>query len=310
MTITALINRKREIWSYFMSLTCLAISFVLILLGDTVKKAVLDGLSFSINAIIPTLFPFFILSDLWADVFSIPNNSIASKFFQKVFYLNGESLTAFILGLICGFPVGVKAAAELYKDKKLSKDELSHICGFSNNPSLAFVISGVGAGILGSINTGVKLYLSVVISAIIVGIIFRRKNTISHNTNVISKQTFDLVESIKNAALSSLNVAAYIVFFSALTGLISVITNSIGVTTIFSALFEVGNAVNSISKLSNIDTNIRLSLIGFALGFSGFSVHLQAFSFLPREVSRTKYLFMKLIQGIICAALILLISVI
>ena len=235
MTITALINRKREIWSYFMSLTCLAISFVLILLGDTVKKAVLDGLSFSINAIIPTLFPFFILSDLWADVFSIPNNSIASKFFQKVFYLNGESLTAFILGLICGFPVGVKAAAELYKDKKLSKDELSHICGFSNNPSLAFVISGVGAGILGSINTGVKLYLSVVISAIIVGIIFRRKNTISHNTNVISKQTFDLVESIKNAALSSLNVAAYIVFFSALTGLISVITNSIGVTTIFSA---------------------------------------------------------------------------
>ena len=301
---------KGDLQSYSLSLICLAISFVLIIFGDIVKQGVLDGLSFSVKTIIPTLFPFFILSDIWADVFVISQNGIVSKCFQKAFHLNKVSITAFILGLICGFPVGVKTAAQLYKDKRITKEELSHICGFANNPSAAFVISGVGAAILGNIFTGIRLYIAVIISAIIVGIIFRQKDMSLVDSDVISRQSFSLVESIKNAALSSLNVMAYIVFFSALTSLVSVITNNSFVTTIFSVFFEVGNAVNSISKIENIDKPLCLSLIGFALGFSGLSVHLQAFSFLPREVSKKKYLFMKLIQAVICALLILLTEVI
>ena len=300
---------KRALQSYSLSLISLAISFVLIIFGDIVKQGVLDGLSFSVKTIIPTLFPFFILSDIWADVFVISQNGIVSKCFQKTFHLNKVSITAFILGLICGFPVGVKTAAQLYKDKRITKEELSHICGFANNPSAAFVISGVGAGILGNIFTGIRLYIAVIISAIIVGIIFRQKDVSLVDSDVISRQSFSLVESIKNAALSSLNVMAYIVFFSALTSLVSVITNNSFVTTIFSVFFEVGNAVNSISKIENIDKPLCLSLIGFALGFSGLSVHLQAFSFLPREVSKKRYLFMKLIQAVICALLILIIEV-
>ena len=301
---------KGDLQSYSLSLICLAISFVLIIFGDIVKQGVLDGLSFSVKTIIPTLFPFFILSDIWADVFVISQNGIVSKCFQKAFHLNKVSITAFILGLICGFPVGVKTAAQLYKDKRITKEELSHICGFANNPSAAFVISGVGAAILGNIFTGIRLYIAVIISAIIVGIIFRQKDMSLADSDVISRQSFSLVESIKNAALSSLNVMAYIVFFSALTSLVSVITNNSFVTTIFSVFFEVGNAVNSISKIENIDKPLCLSLIGFALGFSGLSVHLQAFSFLPREVSKKRYLFMKLIQAVICALLILLTEVI
>ena len=56
--------------------------------------------------------------------------------------------------------------AERYKVVKISKNECERLIGFSNNASPAFVISGVGYALFGSIRIGVFLYILSFISSI------------------------------------------------------------------------------------------------------------------------------------------------
>ena len=46
--------------------------------------------------------------------------------------------------------------------------------------------------------------------------------------------------------------------------------------------------------------------LSFALGFSGFSVHLQGFSLMPREVSKMRYLSLKFAIGLLAALFVLI----
>ena len=134
---------------------------------------------------------------------------------------------------------------------------------------------------------------------IVLAAIEKPKEKIKQNIGVIFKQNFNLILSIQKAGKSSLLMAAYISFFSAVIGILEAILKSSLLTAILSTIFEVGSYTNLIANEASFSHTMRLSLIAFSLGFSGMSVHFQAFTFLPGEVSRTKYLIRKLIIGII-----------
>ncbi len=304
MTRKALIDKKKSLISYIPTVFCLALAVTMILLAEELKGEIYNGFVFSFTTVIPTLFPFFILSDLWSSVFSIEPKGSLSRIFERFFKISGCGISAYFSGLICGFPVGVKVASQLYKENKISRSELEHLCGFVNNPSIAFVISGVGAGMLGSVRLGILLYISVLFSSLIVGLLFRGSKQILSKPTDNVRQSFSIVESIKSAGLSSLNVASCIVFFSGVLGLISGIVKNENDILLFSLFLEVTNAIRLTVLSSMFSIKAKLILTAFALGFSGFSVHLQAFSFLPHEVSRLKYLFMKIAQGAVAAAFV------
>ena len=309
MTQSALIKKNKSIISFLRTVLCLGLAVVMILLSDILKSEIYDGFIFSFTTVIPTLFPFFILSDIWSSTGASGSGGILSRTFEKIFRVNGCALLSFISGLICGFPVGVKIASGLYINKRISRDELEHLIGFINNPSVAFVISGVGSGMLGSSYIGLLLYISIILSAVTVGFVFRgsKKNFEVSKDNL--EQSFNIVDSIKNAGLNSLNVASCIVFFSGVLGLISGIIKNNSVITCVSMLLEVTNAVRIIASYTLLPKRLTLILIAFALGFSGFSVHLQAFSFLPPEIKRRRYFLMKLLQGLIASLLVFLFTI-
>ena len=121
----------------------------------------------------------------------------------------------------------------------------------------------------------------------------------SYTTN-ISRQSFELSTSIKSAALSSIYVSSYIIFFSALLGVIFLICNTDLSKIAFAVIFEIGNATAIISKSKNITNVLSFALTGFALGFSGISVFMQALAYLPSEISKKELLGYKLIQGALC----------
>lgn len=286
-----------------LQILCLGLSVSMILLGEKIRKYVYDGLVFSFSTIIPTLFPFFILSDLWSSVCDFTEDGRISKLFNRLFGISGQGIVAFFLGCICGFPIGVKLASELYEDQIITEDEAERLYGFANNPSVAFVISGIGVGIYGSLKIGLLLYLSIITSAFLVGILFKRNLPINTNSKHKGRQKFNLVNSISHAGITSINVASCIVFFSGLLGLIDgFLRNQAAVSTI-SLFTEIATAIKLISSAS-LSTPLKLILSGFALGFSGFSVHFQAFSFFPPEIRKSRYLLMKITQGLICAILI------
>lgn len=295
--------QRKLIWNIY-SLICICLALLMIFFGAAIKESIYNGLLFSLTTIIPTLFPFFILSELWTAVFYVDPDGWICRAFERIFRVNGCAITAFISGFICGFPIGVKVLSELYNAGRITKAEFEYLSGFVNNPSCAFVISGVGAGIYKDTKIGVLLYLTILLSSVITGVFFRPQSKSTYKTAENPRQSFDFVQSIKNAGKTSINVISCIIFFSGLIGFISAIVKNEPFVNAVSLTLEVSNAVEIISNAKYLTKSSRLILTAFALGFSGFSVHMQAFGFMPKEISKIKYLLMKTFQGVLSSLLV------
>lgn len=300
MTSQILTKQKRPSKVSFVSVLCILLMPLMLFFSNSIKQGARLGLDLSLGTIIPTLFPFFILSDLWVSYATI-NGGIISKAYSRLFGVSSSTLPAYLLGSLCGFPLGIKAAVSLYDSGLISKDELERLSGFANNPSAAFVISGIGAGLYKDIWIGVRLYLAVLFSSLFVGLLFRLKENNSTNIEVISRQSFDLVKSIQSAGVSSLSVCCYIVFFSSVIGLLAEIIKNPLILAIASSFLEITNASSLSVGLTTSYPSVNYLITAFSLGFSGLSVHMQIFALLPAETSKSRYLLMKLIQGILCS---------
>ena len=304
MTSKALKSKKRSARLTIMPIICLAITLLMLVFSGPIEEAVIRGINLAALRIIPTLFPFMVLSDLWVSSVGADNDNFLFKSISRLLGISRESTISLLIGIFCGFPLGVKSAASLYENKIISQDELSHLAPLINLPSLAFVVSGVGAGIYKSAFIGILLYFSTLTASIFISSFNRSKKKSVQNMGFIPRQNFNLVESIKKAGMSSVIVASYIIFFSAVIGLVSAMSGSPLFSTLLSTVFEVGNSVSLIGAFE-FPIYIKLPLTAFALGFSGLSVHFQAFVFLPEEVSRKDYLIKKLLIGLLSAIIML-----
>ncbi len=292
---------KRCFYIIFLLLTVI----LLITYSADVSAAILQGITLAVRSIIPSLFPFLILSDIFIYQFSEESGALG-RIFSKAFGMPPSAISAFLCGCFSGFPVGVKCAAELYSHGDIENSELERLIGFVNNPSPAFVIAAVGT-MRGSTREGVILYISVLAATIITGLLFSKRyksSTVEKRQQLRTK--FSLVTSIKNAAYTSIGISAYIIFFSALLGIIDALFVSPEITLIFSLFLEIGNAASLLAK-SQLNSATSLALTAFALGFSGISVHMQARSLLPNGIYMKKYIIMKLVVGVAAAAITLLI---
>ena len=301
MTLKVLISKNKKLKNAIVMISFLFCVFVLISYGNDAKNSIIYGIKLSAFSVIPSIFPFFILSDFLVGFYE-DCESMLSKIFNKYFSISASAYPTFIIGNLCGFPLGIKYASQLYINQRITKSECEKLCMITNNPSLAFVISGVGAGMRGSVKEGVILYILTLLSSFVIGIFTKSDNTNFEYSKDNEEQTFNLSLTVKNAIYSSLNVSAYIIFFSALLGIFYAITKNAVLTTLISPFFEIGNAAMLISDSKILSPGVSYSLTAFSLGFSGLSVFMQAMSFLPKEISRVKIFFAKLLQGIICAA--------
>ena len=277
---------------------CILSTVLALLFSSELKASIIIGMKLAAIKIIPTLFPFMVISDFWMCSINFDKKNKAGYAFEKIFKINKNALIAFITGIFAGFPMGVKTSVDLYNNSIITKDELERLAPIINLPSFAFVISGVGLGLYRDIKIGFVLYFSVVSSSVFYGIIKGLNKNYSHFSGNNIRQTFNLTSSIKQAGYSSITISSYIIFFSGLLGLVSVLAKNDILLSVISSFIEVGNATSIISKNCRLPNDFALIVTSFALGFSGLSVHLQAFNFLPEDISKRKYIFSKLIIGI------------
>ena len=292
--------------SALITLAALALTLLLtLLLSEEISDSVRGALELCAGVIVPSVFPFIILSDILYYLVDFSGMRGVGRAFERLFKINRAGLYPFVLGILCGFPLGVKCASELYKDGRISKDECERLIGFCNNTGPAFLVGGIGVGLRGSIFDGAALYLSTVISAIAVGIIFSRGATASADKmGMEARARFSVTASVKSAGTGCLNICSYLTFFACIAGIArAVLGEGIPYLCIIPFL-EVGGAADILSKSPLLGSTASLALSAFAVGFSGFSVHLQALSYLSdTNVGVGRYFIMKLIQGLIAAAL-------
>ena len=289
--------RNEKVRHIILSITIAFTCIVLLGFSKEIAESIRRGIRISVFTVIPSIFPFLVLSDYLATQL-VRGNKLT--FISRLYSIPKGSEGALLCGIICGFPCGVKYAKELYDGKAITKSELERLAGLVNTPSLAFVVSAVGMGMLNSLTDGFILFFSVAISVLLVSRLYPSKGNDFKKAAHNARQNFILAKSVKNAGLASLTISSYIIFFSGVIGIMQEILYNPFVFALTAAIFEIGNATAIITSLG-FPKYLSFMLYGFALGFSGLSVHFQAFDVLPEDTSKKKYLVMKLSEGILCA---------
>lgn len=315
-------NKKREQCDDRLSagriLFCIMSALALLITfrhSDIAISSMSEGMRLCTSTVIPALFPFMVISEL---VVSSGCAELVSRMlggvFKALFGIRREGAIAFLLGALCGFPIGAKSAISLYDRGKISGSELEHLLSFCNGPSSAFLISAVGISLFGSRGFGTLLYVADMLSAITVGIVGRiyfdsrgrkirdvRLDEAGSGCEIKNKGSGigSLSGAITSSANSMLHICAFIVFFSAITGIFDEYSKSVGLNGEIRALslgfFEMTGGVYAASALPGYYACLSAAAI---VGWSGLSVHFQLISLCSeRKISYRPYFISKLARA-------------
>lgn len=285
-------------------------------------EAAREGLRLCYNVILPSLFPFFVLSTLVVDLGLAGYIGRALEgLMRPLFNVPGACASAFALGFVGGYPVGARTALSLYQKGMCTKTEAERLLAFCNNSGPAFILGVVGAGVFASSRVGLLLYLAHAAASVCVGLLFRfykrdgkRRERRVSPTFEAERITTAFTGAIKNSFLSTLNICAFVVFFTVvikllflsgllpgLAGLLGALLSPLGFSTrwaerLLTGLIELTSGVWTLT--GDGSTSGKLSMAAFLLGWAGLSVHCQVLSFIGGSgLSVKTYIGGKLLHG-------------
>ena len=271
-------------------------------------ETVLNALIVCGRCLIPSLLPFMVISELFFATPDTANGIVAlcGKPFSRIFHLPPCGFVCFLAGMLFGFPLGAKFVAEYHKRGFLTDDEAKILASFTSAAGPAFVIAGVGFGMMHSWRIGVTLYFSQLIAIIlfagIVTHVFPRRSTNISPPNVKDESA---VAPFRNSAVSMITVCACVLFFSLLTDIFKAILPAAWLPWV-AALLEIGTATE---RISHMRSAVKLPLCAFSIGFGGLSVQMQIKPYINAIGGKSSFFFVsKFIQGVLTAIFFICIS--
>ena len=187
-----------------------------------VSAGIKNGLMTSYCVLIPSLFPFLIISSfILKSNLSYYISKPLSRLTSILFKLPACTGATIILSLIGGYPIGAKLISILYEKQEITKAQAERMLCFCVNSGPAFLISAVGAIMLSSVKIGLFLFISQTIASIVTGIIVSRKNPPNDNLKSIARPKLNpsvgLVEAVSESINNIILICGFVVFFSCIT---------------------------------------------------------------------------------------------
>lgn len=275
-----------------------------------VREAAGEGLRLCAGSVIPALFPFLAASSLllklgFGEALAGPLAPL-----MRLYRLPGEAAGALVLGLAGGYPVGARTAAELYAQGALTRDEAERLLTFCNNANPAFLLSGLGLGVLGSVRAGLWLWLIHVLSALVTGLVLARRPGRQGGGRALPRKAAAaagsfpelLVSSVQGALGAILGICAFVELFYVL-GL-----------PLRRLPAPWGAGLTGAVELFSASAALPGGRLGFVLaaglaGFGGLSVLCQTAAVLaPQGLSPAPCLRGKLLQGALAGGIAILLA--
>ena len=307
----------------------------LVLFSTSNLSAARAGLELWANSVIPSLFPFFVATELLSHTnFVNIIGKYVNKIMKPLFNVCGEGAFAFVMGIISGYPVGAKIACNLRNSNTCSKEECERLLAFTNNSGPLFIIGTVGVGMFGNSTIGILLLVTHILASITMGLLFRfwkspnkysrpllnkssiNSKSLSNNNVCLSNLGEVIGKSITNSISTILNIGGFIVIFSVI---ISILKNS-NVLLLLNPVFEflhipskiaesfilgiveITNGIFAISSIPQKKLSINIILSAFLLGCGGISILLQVWSITSKtDLSIKPYIIGKLLHGTFAA---------
>lgn len=141
-----------------------------------VATGISRGLSVCGSVIIPTLYPFMLLAGWLTDspLCRRPGRWMRGAT-RTLFGLPGCCGPAILLSLVGGYPAGALAIGRLKEQGQITPAQVKRMTAFCVGGGPGFIISTVGAGLLGNVGAGVRLYIAHIAASLLIGLLTGRK---------------------------------------------------------------------------------------------------------------------------------------
>lgn len=256
-----------------------------------ITDVITDTLKFCVNKLIPSIFPFMVLTAVFSQInFKIDRN-------RAFLGINNDLFKVIAFSWLSGFIVGPKQLSRCVEDSDITSYAL-----LSSNAGIGFVISYIGLTLWDNIIFGIFLFFVQISTSIAIFNLSKKKNKFfnvkSKNIPVLSA----ISDSILQSTNSMLSICGFTVFFVVVKQLICSVmkihTDGCVYTTI-SVLTEISSgALASVHNKSNLISGF---FSGFCIGFGGICMCMQTFAVCENNyINRVEFVIKKLIQGVIC----------
>lgn len=299
------------------------LSFIFCLMPDTVTDAVSSSLYICASRVVPSVFPFTVLSSFFIKSGGSDRiDRLLSRPFYKLFGLR-LGASALFCGLLFGFPLGAMCIGALYRSERITAREATRLLTFAACASPTFPFFSVGIGMFGSFSAGILMFCVPTVIFFLIGIFLNLVKPIKSPSPVAAaddavklKLTDAVTSSVADASRVILTVCGAVTFFSLLGRiagvLLSPLFDSPYPALCISALFEFSSAcAGSAEAYSSgcIGCAEALAISAFSIGFSGLSVICQSISVLQSEkIQILPHIVSKFANGAISAVTVYFIA--
>lgn len=281
-------ERKRHLHLFI----SIAIMILLILKPSTAILGASEGIDVCIKAVIPALFPFFIVTTYLNTSLlghSVPLLLPLSKMLKIP--KGGDSLL--LLGLIGGYPVGAQLIAQAYHSQQISKRTSKILLGYCNNAGPAFIF-GITGSMFSSIYIPIILWGIHILSALITGYLLPRPEF--EHLHWDNKEKASITSALKKSLSICATVCGWIILFKVVLSYLDILLRNFHVNTAKILLAGFIELSNGCLQLANIPSaSLRFVLCSAFLAFGGLCVIFQTAS-AAESIGLGLYIHGKIIQ--------------
>ena len=206
----------------FQALALLASFVLLIALPQVAADGVRSALALCGRVILPSLFPFFVCSNLFLLLgYSARLSVRLAGPAAKLLRLPPAAGSVFLLGLLGGYPAGAQAAGTLYARGELSRPDAERALAVCNQAGPSFIFGVLGGAVFKSAAAGAFLYAVQIVSAVLACRLTAKKQTAPARAAAKLPQPESFAaafsESVRRAGMSAIHICMFITVFSVLS---------------------------------------------------------------------------------------------
>lgn len=167
-------RRNGRLGTLTLGLLALALTLALVVFSDAGYRSAVGGLKLFLDVVLPSLLPFFLLSDL---LMSLGVVHFLGECFEPVmrpvFNVPGIGSFVFSMGLAAGYPMDAVLTAKFRRQNLCSRVEGERLLAFTNSADPLFIFGAVAVAMFHDPALGAAIAFGHYLGALTVGVLFR-----------------------------------------------------------------------------------------------------------------------------------------
>lgn len=252
-------------------------------------------------SVAPALFPFLALMPLLTCGEAVAAyEALLARPMGRCFNLPGAAAPGMMIGLVAGTPAGAMAARDIAARGGLNCGQLKRLAMATAGFSPAFLVGGIGAGMLNSPAMGWRLAGAQLLTQ--VSLLLLLKRCWGLHTMPVGVSASVIEETpIRGAMLGVLTICGYMMLFSALSSALGTWVGQ-APAKILLCLLDVPSGALQVSRMA-LPESVKLPLLAGLCGFGGLCVIAQSLGVLKEcGVEAWEYMGVRALAGVLCAA--------